>query len=443
MQIEAINNIKRLRLEGKKKALLISATGTGKTYLSAFDAKEFNSKKLLFVVHRYNIAKAALRTFQTVFGDSKSMGLYSGNQHDLDKDFIFSTIQTISRNEHLSQFDPNHFDYIVIDESHRAGADTYQKIINHFESKFLLGMTATPERTDGYDIFSLYDHNIAYEIRLHRALEEEMLSPFHYYGVTDITVNGEILEENSDFGLLTSDERVERIIEKSGLYGCDNGRIRGLIFCSRVEECKAISKGLSAKGFKTVALTGDSTEDERADAINKLETNSTTDYLDYILTRDIFNEGIDIPKVNQVIMLRPTQSAIVFVQQLGRGLRKADGKEYLTVIDFIGNYSNNYLVPIALYGDTSYNKDTLRKCMANGSSLLPGASTVNFDKISRERIFAAIDSANMQMKKDLVNDYQLLKFKLGKIPMMVDFIDHGSRDAQLYVNYSKSYYNFA
>lgn len=442
MQIEAMNNIQRLRVEGKTKALLISATGTGKTFLSAFDAKVFNPRKLLFVVHRYNIADAALRTFKTVFGTSKSMGLYSGSKHELDKDFIFSTIQTISRDEHLKQFDPRHFDYIVIDESHRAGADTYQKIINHFQGEFLLGMTATPERTDGYDIFSLYDHNIAYEIRLHRALEEDMLSPFHYYGVTDITVDGLILEENSDFSLLTSDERVERIIEKSRLYGCDTGRVRGLIFCSRVEECKAISEGLNARGFKTVALTGESSESERADAIKNLESDSTAEYLDYILTRDIFNEGIDIPKVNQVIMLRPTQSAIVFVQQLGRGLRKADGKEYLTVIDFIGNYSNNYLVPIALYGDTSYNKDTLRKCMANGSSLLPGASTINFDKISRERIFAAIDSANMQLKKDLVNDYQLLKFKLGRVPMMVDFIDYGSRDAQLYVNYSKSYFNF-
>ena len=141
-------------------------------------------------------------------------------------------------------------------------------------------------------------------------------------------------------------------------------------------------------------------------------------------------------------MLRPTQSAIVFVQQLGRGLRKIDTKDYLTVIDFIGNYSNNYLVPVALYGDTSYNKDTLRNLMTTGSALIPGCSTINFDKISKDKIFQAIDSANMQTKKDLVNDYRLLKFKLGHIPKMVDFLDHGSRDPQLYVNYSKSYYNF-
>jgi hypothetical protein len=157
---------------------------------------------------------------------------------------------------------------------------------------------------------------------------------------------------------------------------------------------------------------------------------------------DIFNEGIDIPRINQIIMLRPTQSAIIFVQQLGRGLRKVNNKEYLTVIDFIGNYSNNYLVPVALYGDTTYNKDTLRNLLSTGSQLMPGSSTINFDKITKEKIFSAIDSANMQMKKDLMNDYKLLKFKLGRIPTLTDFIEHGSRDPYAYISYAKSYYNF-
>ena len=141
-------------------------------------------------------------------------------------------------------------------------------------------------------------------------------------------------------------------------------------------------------------------------------------------------------------MLRPTQSAIIFVQQLGRGLRKTDGKEYLTVIDFIGNYNNNFLVPIALYGDSSYNKDTIRKLMTSGSDLIPGQSTINFDRITRERIYAAIDTANLSKKKDLVKDYELLKYKLGRIPTMVDFLEHGSRDPELFVDYNKSYYNF-
>ncbi len=442
MQIEALANIQKLRLDGKRKALLISATGTGKTFLSAFDVKKVNPKKFLFVVHRLNIAQASMRAYQLIFGKTKTMGIYSGSQKDLAADFIFCTIQTISKEEHLKQFERNHFDYIVIDETHRAGAESYQKLLNYLEPKFLLGMTATPERTDGLDVFKQFDYNIAYEIRLHRALEERMLSPFHYYGVTDISVNGKILDENSDFKLLTSDERITRIIEIANRFACDNGRVRGLIFCSKVEECKSMSDEFNKRGFKTIALAGNNSEFERAEAINKLEEEDPTKQLDYIFTVDIFNEGIDIPSVNQIIMLRPTQSAIVFVQQLGRGLRKIEDKEYLTVIDFIGNYSNNFLVPIALYGDTSYNKDSLRKFMSSGSSLIPGTSTINFDKISKERIYAAIDTANLQQKKDLVNDYNLLKYRLGHIPMMVDFIEQGSRDPQLFVNYSRSYFNF-
>ena len=442
MQIEALENLKNLREENKNKALIISATGTGKTYLSAFDAKVFNPKKLLFVVHRLTIAKDSLKTFQKVFGETKTMGLYSGEKRDLDCDFVFSTIQTISKLTHLENFAKDHFDYIIIDETHRSGADSYLRLIDYFEPKFLLGMTATPERTDGNDIFQLFDHNIAYEIRLNRAMEEEMLSTFHYYGVTDLLIDDNEIDNKSDFNLLISNERVNRVIEQANFYGSDNGITRGLIFCSRKKEAVELSTLFNLNGFKTVSLTGDSTEEERAKAIEKLESDNLNEKLDYIFTVDIFNEGIDIPKINQIIMLRPTESAIIFIQQLGRGLRKVDGKSYVTVIDFIGNYENNYLIPIALYGDTSYNKDSLRKLITEGSRMIPGASTINFDEITKEKIFQSIDSAKMQLLADLKKDYNLLKFKLGRIPMMMDFIEHGSRDPYLYVNYSNSYYNF-
>ncbi len=442
MQKEALANLKKLREEGKNKALLISATGTGKTYLSAFDAKEFNPIRLLFVVHRANIAQAAMETFIRVFGIQKSIGFYSGSRKDVEKDFIFSTIQTISRDEHLNKFPRDHFDYIIIDESHRAGADSYQKIVNYFNPKFLLGMTATPERTDGFDVFSLYGHNIAYEIRLQKALEIDILSPFHYFGVTDMTINGQEVEEKADFNLLTSDERVNRIIEQSQFYSCDDGNIRGLVFCSKVEEAKELSIQFTKRGFRSIALSGESSEDQRNEAIDRLESDDLSDKIDYIFTVDIFNEGIDIPRVNQVIMLRPTQSAIIFVQQLGRGLRKAEGKEYLTVIDFIGNYTNNFLIPIALFGDTSYNKDNLRKLIAGGSNQIPGTSTINFDKISKEKIYSAIDQSNFSLKKDLIKDYDLLKYKIGYHPMMMDFLQHGSRDPFLYVEYAGSYFQF-
>ncbi len=442
MQKEALFNLNKLRRENKNKALIISATGTGKTYLSAFDALAFQAKKLLFVVHRLTIAEEAMKTFKKVFGKNRSMGLYSGNQRDLACDFVFSTIQTISKSLHLENFEKDHFDYIIIDETHRSGADSYFRLIDYFMPKFLLGMTATPERTDGQDIFQIFDHNIAYEIRLNRAMEEEMLSSFHYYGVSDLTIENNLIEKKSSFNLLVSNERVKRIIEHSNFYGCDNGIIRGLVFCSRKEEAIELSNLFNNNGFRTVSLTGDSSNDIRAKSIALLESDNLNDKLDYIFTVDIFNEGIDIPKINQIIMLRPTASAIIFVQQLGRGLRKVEGKHYLTVIDFIGNYENNYLIPVALYGDTSYNKDALRKLITEGSRMIPGSSTINFDEITKEKIFKSIDSANMQLINDLKRDYSLLKYRLGRVPMMMDFIDHGARDPYLYVNYANSYFNF-
>jgi superfamily II DNA or RNA helicase/HKD family nuclease len=442
MQREALENINHLRAEGKDKALLVSATGTGKTFLSAFDVQQFKPKKFLFIVHRRTIAEEAMKTFQGLLSDDIKMGIYSGAQRELNADYIFCTVQTISKQEHLDKFKRNHFDYIVIDETHRAGADSYKRIMEHFTPKFMLGMTATPERTDGADIFKLFDYNIAYEIRLHRALSENMLCPFHYYGVTDLTIDGEEVDDQTDFNKLFAVERADRVIEKAQLYGCDDGEVRGLVFCSRNEIALELSKQFNEKGYNTIALTGDNSEDERRSAIESLESEEKKDKLDYIFTVDIFNEGIDIPRVNQIIMLRPTQSAIIFVQQLGRGLRKNGAKDYLTVIDFIGNYNNNYLVPIALYGDKTYNKDTLRKLMTSGSSHIPGSSTINFDEITKERIFDAIDKANMSKLVALKSDYNNLKNKLGRIPMMLDFLEYGARDPWLYVKYKKSYLNF-
>ena len=307
---------------------------------------------------------------------------------------------------------------------------------------FLLGMSATPERTDGFDIFKAFDCNIAYEIRLHTALEENMLVPFHYYGISDITIDGEPLDDSATFNNLICDERIERVIQHSTFYGCDRGRVKGLIFCSRRDEAKTLSAELNNRGLHTLSLDGDSSESKREESILRLESDDPDDYLDYIVTVDIFNEGIDIPSLNQIIMLRPTQSAIIFVQQLGRGLRKAENKEYLTVIDFIGNYSNNYLVPTALYGDNSYNKDTLRKLISSGSNLIPGASTVNFDQISKQRIYESIDTATVNSYKLLKDDYRLLRYKLGRIPTMMDFVNHGSRDPFAYVEKDGSLYAF-
>ena len=441
LQIEATEQLSNLRSNGSDRALIISATGTGKTVLSALDAKAFNARRVLFVVHRHNIASKALATFKKIFGESRSYGMYSGSKNEINKDFLFSTVQTINAAHHLTKFSPDHFDYIIIDETHRAGAMTYQKILDYFQATFTLGMTATPERTDGYDIFSLFNHNVGSEIRLHRALEENLLCPFHYFGISDLIVDGKEIDELSEFNQLASEERVNHIISALNEHGTDSGSIRGLIFCSRIEESGALSYALNEKGFRTIALSGKNTEKERELAMARLESDGP-DQLDYILTVDIFNEGIDIPSLNQVVMLRPTQSPIIFVQQLGRGLRKSENKDYLTIIDFIGNYKNNYMVPIALYGDNSLSKDTLRKLVSSGSSILPGSSTVNFDAITKEKIFESINTANLQTKKSLQEAYRQQKFRQGRIPMMMDFFRTDSRDAFQYVAYSRSYYNF-
>lgn len=438
MQVTAINSLENLRKEGKNKALLISATGTGKTYLSAFDVRNFNPKKALFIVHREQIAKQALESFRNVFGDIRTMGILSGGKKELENDFIFSTIQTLSKDNVLQSFKKDYFDYIIIDEVHKAGANTYQKILSYFNPQFLLGMTATPERSDEFDIFKIFDYNIAYEIRLQQALEEDLLCPFHYFGISDLIINN---GEEIKFKHLVADERVNHIIEKINFYGYDGNRVKGLVFCSNKDEAKELSKKFNERGYRTVALTGENSQKEREDAIRKLEED-LGEQLDYIFTVDIFNEGVDIPAVNQVIMLRETKSAIIFVQQLGRGLRKYKDKEYVVVIDFVGNYNNNFLIPIALSGDRTFNKDTIRKYVMEGTRIIPGCSTINFDEISKKRIFSAIDSANFNDIRLLKENYSNLKMKLGRIPTIMDFDKYQSIDILKIFDKSGSYYNF-
>lgn len=429
MQEEALKSLKNLRDNNKDKALLISATGTGKTFLSAFDVKRFKPKRLLFVVHRRNIAEAALRSFKYLI-PNVSMGIFSGNTKETDSDFIFSTVQTIHKKEYREMFERDAFDYIIIDEVHRAGAQSYQDIVDYFKPKFLLGMSATPERSDDFDIYEMFDHNIAYEIRLIQAMEYNLLCPFHYYGITDMTIDGIEIDDKSEFNILTSELRVDYIIEKINEYGYSGDHIHGLIFCSRKDECEKLSQLFNLRGYKTIALTGDSSEDMRQKAIDSLESNDENS-LDYIFTVDIFNEGIDIPKVNQVVMLRPTESAIVFVQQLGRGLRKNDSKEYVVIIDFIGNYEKNFLIPVALSGQTNYNKDSLRQFVCEGSLITPGASTIQFDQITEKRIYQSIDAANFTQVRLIKDSYKQLKEKLGRIPRLKEFEQYGAIDVQL------------
>lgn len=446
MQLGFIANLQEIRNRGEDKALLISATGTGKTYASAFALREENPSKVLFLVHREQIAKQAIKSYKRVFGDTKTFGLLSGNEKDYEADFLFSTMQMMSKEESLARFRKDEFSIIVIDEAHRVGANSYQRILDYFEPDFWLGMTASPERTDGYDVYRAFGHNIAYEIRLQQALEEDLLCPFHYFGITDLQIDGmEIDEETSlrDFNKLTSDERVDYVIEQMTYYGYSGERVKGLVFCSSKKEAEKFSEKFNERGYHTMALTGDDSQDKREAAIERL-VSEKGEHLDYIFTVDIFNEGVDIPEINQVVMLRPTESPIVFVQQLGRGLRKADDKEYVVILDFIGNYKNNFMIPIALSGDRSYNKDNIRRYVLEGERIIPGSSTIHFDEISKKHIFSSIDSANFSDIRLIKENYRNLKNKLGRIPALQDFDKYGEMDVlRIFDNPSLgSYYKF-
>lgn len=466
MQVQFVKNIKKLLEEKERKALLISATGTGKTYASAFALREMNPSKVLFLVHRERIARQALDSYRKVFGNKRADGGYyqyallSGNtSKDLDRikeaDLIFATMQMMSKESVLNEFAPDAFSVICLDEAHHSGAESYRRIMNYFEPDFWLGMTASPE-TNRFDVYEIFDHNIAYEIRLKQALEEDLLCPFHYFGITDLSIDGETIGDDDhaegfrNFNRLTSDDRVSYIIEQANYYGYSGERVKGLIFCSRKDEAKILSEKFNERGLRTEALTGEDSDTRREKVIERLVMDAAKDgpadedYLDYIFTVDIFSEGVDIPEINQVIMLRPTESAIVFVQQLGRGLRKSEDKEFVVILDFIGNYKNNFLIPIALSGDRSYNKDNIRRYVMEGGRVIPGLSTVHFDEISRKRIFATIDSANFSDIKLIRENYTNLKYKLGRIPALKDFDEYGEMDVcRIFDNSSLgSYYKF-
>lgn len=441
MQVEFIRSLKELRNNGAQKALLISATGTGKTYASAFALREENPRKALFLVHREQIAKQAIESYKKVFGNVKSMGLLSGNSKDFHVDYLFSTMNMMAKPEIREQFRRDEFQTIIIDEAHRTGANSYRNIMSYFKPAFWLGMTASPERTDDFDVFDAFDHNIAYEIRLQQAMEENLLCPFHYFGITDLRIEGNSVDDKSDFNLLTSDTRVDYVIDRAQYYSYSGERVKGLVFCSLKKEAKIFSEKFNNRGFRTIALTGEDKQEKREEAIEQLVSDNEENYLDYIFTVDIFNEGVDIPDINQVIMLRPTESPIVFVQQLGRGLRKAKDKEYVVILDFIGNYENNFMIPIALSGDRSYNKDNIRRYVMEGCRVIPGASTIHFDEIAKSKIFQSINQIK-GIKTIIKKSYRDLKYRLGRVPLLIDFYENGEIDPLVILDNYKTYYHF-
>ena len=452
MQERFIANLRKILERGEERALLISATGTGKTYASAFAMRELGFKRVLFLVHRVTLAKQAKNSFEKVFDKKVTMGLVGAGSYEYEKDYVFATVETLNRDTHLFQYQPNDFDCIILDEAHHSSNNIYTKVIHYFKPKLFLGMTATPDKREdnqeGKNIYEIFHYQIAHEIRLQQAMEDNLLCPFHYFGISEIislddrTLQAAKLTEE-EFNQLTSDERVRHIIEQSEYYGYSGERVKGLIFCSRVKECEELSRKFNACGYRTVALSGKDSEEKRQEAFERLameETDATQEMqpLDYIFSRDILNEGVDIVEVNQVIMLRPTQSPIVFIQQLGRGLRKAPGKEYVVILDFIGNYNNNFMIPVALSGDRSYNADVIRKYVISGNSTIPGASTVHFDEISKDKIFKSIDKFK-GMKTLIKESYVSLKNRLGRVPLLYDFYENQEIDPLVIIREYKTY----
>lgn len=446
MQTGFILNLGKIIKNGGDRALLISATGTGKTYASAFAMRELGYRRVLFIVHRAQLAKQTIESYKKVFDSSFTFGILGAGEKERNSNFTFALIQTLSREGELSRFRRNYFDCIILDEAHHSSAGSYRKILDYFKPKLWLGMTATPDKRDdnieGRNIYEIFNHQIAYEIRLKEAMEENLLCPFHYFGISDITVEnyGRNLT-SSDFSRLVSSERVKRIIEKAEYFGYSGDRVKGLVFCSRIDESIMLSEEFNKLGYRTIALNGDSSPEERMSAFERLGGEDQSSALDYIFSVEILNEGVDIIEVNQVIMLRPTLSPIVFIQQLGRGLRKAPGKEYVVILDFIGNYESNFLIPVALSGDRTYNRDTIRKYVISGNSIIPGSSTVHFDRVAKERIFRAVDRMN-GIKGIIRESYINLRDKLGRRPYLMDFYEAGEVDPLLIIKEYRSYQNF-
>lgn len=448
MQREALQAIADVRSAGSRRALIISATGTGKTILSALDVRAMNPARMLFVVHREQILARSMEEYGRVLGiPVEEFGLIAGSRRDIGHGHCFAMIQTLSRPEVLKDIGPRTFDYIVLDEAHRAGSESYRRVLDHFCPTWLLGMTATPERTDGFDVYSLFEHTVPYEIRLQQALEEEMLAPFHYFGVADLTYDdGTTTTDTTPLTKLVAPARIRHLLHAIEEYGQAGVAPRGLIFCSRREEAQSISAALNdsrlnGRSLRTQALTGDDTAQRRADAVRRFEAGE----LDYLVTVDIFNEGIDIPSVNQVIMLRQTKSAIVFVQQLGRGLRLAPEKDYVVVIDMIGNYENNFMIPAALFSDSSLDKESLRKNLlaAEEAGVVAGVSSVRFDRVAQARVMESITAAKVDSMHRIRDAIRTMAQRVGGMPRLMDYWRFDSVDPVVLAAKSTNYPSLA
>ena len=452
MQRKALRELRRYRDTGVKKALIISATGSGKTYLSAFDARNFGAKRLLYIVHRESILKDAKESFIKVFGAERTYGFYTGNENSLEADFIFATSNMLGR--HLDSFKKDEFDYIIYDEVHHVVAKTGKKIFEYFEPEFILGLTATPERMDNQDIFTLFDQNVPFELRLRDAINNDLVVPFHYYGIRDQLVDYSSKDKMTIAKNIAEQNNIEFIKNQIEKYRKPGEKLKCIAFCTNIQSCRLMAEELYEEGYHTISLTGINDTGVRIKAFKDLQDDNNL--LEIICTVDILNEGVDIPQVNMVLFLRPTESQTVFIQQLGRGLRKYPGKDYVTVLDFIGNnYDRAVQIAMALgtLGKTTYMEKAYLKEMirTNFKSLDIPQVKIEIDDLSKEEIINFIDKTNFNSRVFLEKDYRNFKSYInnGSYPTHMDFLNSDVSPDLIRIikstfsgSKNKSYYNF-
>ena len=460
MQRKALRELNRYRAMGTSRALVVAAAGSGKTYLAAFDALNFGPKRLLYVVHEGSILQKSLETFQQVFGNSVTYGLYTGQAKELDAQFLFSTNFSMAKTlqELPATFSPDTFDYIVIDECHHAAAETYKKIISYFTPEFLIGLTATPERMDNQDVFELFDKNVPYELRLRDAILNGLVVPFRYYGIRDTLINYGLnkAEERRLVAELSTAEHCAFVTEQIEKHRPEGEKLKALAFCRNIQHARMMCEGMGER-YRTAFLSGGNSVGERIRAYNELQSEDEGS-IEILFAVDILNEGVDIPGVNMVLFLRPTDSSTIFIQQLGRGLRKFTNKNYVTVLDFIGNsYKRSVQIAFALSSlaqNFVIEKRLMVSLLADDFKplgLVDSGVEIHIDDLSKEEMKNFLENENFNrftyLKQDFANFRAYIRAETW--PRHVDYLNNDCapdliRFLSVKINNKKccSYYNF-
>jgi len=421
IQIDALQHLVATREAGKRAGLVVLATGLGKTWLSAFDSSSF--KRVLFIAHREEILNQAFDTFRIIRPKDR-LGRFAGSEKDQNSSVLFASIQTMSRLEHLRKFIPDEFDYIIIDEFHHAEARTYRKVIEYFKPIFLLGLTATPERSDGADLLALCEENLVYRCELTQGIQQGLLCPFRYFGVPDTVDYRNIPWRNKRFDedklteAVATKVRAENILEQ---YKKRAGS-RTIAFCTSQRHADFMRDFFVSNGITARSVHAGATSDPRAPSLDALKEGK----LSVLCAVDMFNEGVDVPELDTVMMLRPTESRIVWLQQFGRGLRKSAPEKKLTVIDYIGNHRSFILKPQALFGLPAGDREVLNLLirLERSEEVLPDGCEVTYE-LEVKNIFREMLQRGAGAGELLTRRYQDFRDLIGVRPTASEMYREG------------------